>query len=119
MGRIEKRKFKRLKNGVKVIFKILNKREETVLSINIGAGGVCIPLKEKIEPGTFLELGLILPDQHKPFYAFAKVAWQAKVPKRDEKGDFYYETGIHFLRMNLEERKKLIEYVYTRSKNKK
>ena len=113
---MEKRRFRRLKDGVKVIFKIVNKKEDTVSSINIGAGGVCIPLKEKLKPGTLLELGLILPGHQIPFYAFAKVAWQSEVPKKDKDGNFYYETGVQFLRMNLEDRRKLIEYIYKHSK---
>lgn len=115
----ERRRFRRLKNGVRVIFKVLHKKGENELpSLNIGAGGVCVPLKNKLKPGELLELGLILPSEGKPFYSFAKVVWQTSIPKKDDEGNSYFETSVEFVRMNSSDRKKLIRYIYSLLKNK-
>ena len=82
------------------------------MCLNIGAGGMCFALKERIKIGTVLELVLILPGEERPFYSFAKVMWQADVRKKYKDNNFYFETGIRFVRMNAKERKRLINYVY-------
>ncbi len=109
---IERRRYRRIDNTAKVVFKILDKKEEEVEVINVCAGGVCIPLKEKVEKDTFLEIGIILPGQNVPFYAFAKVIWQDKTPMQDNKGNRYFRTGISFIRMNKDDRKKLINHIH-------
>ncbi|MCD6227857.1 MAG: PilZ domain-containing protein [Candidatus Omnitrophica bacterium] len=110
---IERRRYRRIKDGVRVIFKILHKKGEVELdAINVGSGGICVPLGEKVNPDTLIEIGLILPGEKKPFYVFAKVRWQAKLPKRDERGNLYFSTGVMFLKMSREERRKLIQYIY-------
>ena len=108
-----KRKYKRTDKGIKFIFKFLYKKgEKELLCLDIGAGGMSFALKERIKIGTVLELVLILPGEERPFYCFAKVSWQADVRKKYKDNNFYFNTGIRFVRMNAKERKKLIRYVY-------
>ncbi len=115
-----RRKYKRIRGGIKFIFKFLHKKgEEELLSFDVSAGGVSVPLKERIKVGTDLELALILPGESTPFCCIAKVAWQADNPKKGEKGDPYFDTGLSFIRMNPNERKQLIHYVYNSVKEKK
>jgi len=116
---IEKRKYRRARDGVRVIFKILNKKGEIELdTIDVGAGGMCIPLKERVNPNTPIEIGLILPGEKRPFYVFAEVRWQARLPKRDDRGNLYFPTGIMFLKMNKDERRKLIQHIYRSPREK-
>ena len=113
----ERRRFRRVKNGAKVIFKVLEKKgEEDIEVMDIGTGGICIPLPKKLKQHELLELGLILPHQDRPFYVFARVAWQSKFPKKSEDNDTYFETGVEFLRMDFEERKKLVNYIHNNPK---
>lgn len=113
MERKERRQFRRIKGKTRVIFKILRDKGEQVVEIfNMGGGGICIPLGVKVNPGTSLEIGVLLPGEDEPFYVFAEVCWQAEKYIKDECGKSYFETGIKFLRMEGEERKRLINYVY-------
>lgn len=108
----ERRRYRRLKEGVKMVFRILDKSEkEEYKALNFGTGGICLLLREKLEPGMFLELELALPDKKDFFNTSAKVIWCADIPKNDEAGNSYYETGIKFLKMNLSDRKDLIRYI--------
>jgi len=116
----ERRRYLRLKDGVKVIYKKLGIEGEYELpSLNIGAGGLCLPLKEKISPGTLLELGLLLPEDKEPFFCLAKVIWQAEESNKGQDGQQYYETGVEFIRMDLAQRMRIIHYVYPHLRDKK
>lgn len=108
---MERRVFKRIRDGVKVIYKVLEmKREKEVSPIDIGGGGVRLSLKEKLAPSTVLELMLILPDEDHPFYSVGEVIWQRYDATRGQ-----YETGIKFVRMNLEDRRRLIRFVHSKA----
>lgn len=108
----ERRKYPRLKDGVKVIYKRLGiNGEYELLSSNLGGGGVCLPLKERIKPGSLLELGLRLPQDKEPFFCLVKVVWQAEQSEKGKDGQDYYETGVEFLRIDLNQRIRIIRYV--------
>jgi c-di-GMP-binding flagellar brake protein YcgR len=112
---MEKRRFRRIKEGVKVIYKTLGEKDERqVAALDIGAGGLCIPIPKRMAPGTLLELGIFLPHDNLPIFSLAKVAWQHPLPKRDRRGGKYFETGVEFLKMGVEGRRKVIQYVYER-----
>lgn len=111
----DRRRYRRLKEGIRVVFRILDKVEkEESKVLNFSTGGLCLSLRDRLEPGTLLELGLALPDKKDFFYTSAKVVWSSGVPVRDEAGNSYYETGVKFLKMNLSNRKEIIKYIYSR-----
>jgi c-di-GMP-binding flagellar brake protein YcgR len=110
----ERRRYHRIKDGVKVIYKKTGQLGENKIHVlDVGGGGVRLPLQDKMESGTYLELGLILPEQRDSFYVFARVVWQSKEPRKVQDGKEYYETGIEFLKMSLKERLQVIHYVHT------
>jgi hypothetical protein len=74
---IEKRKYKRVINGAKVAYKVMGVKGEYGMStLDMGAGGLRLPLREKIKTGTLLELSISLEDGKEPFFGLVKVAWQ-------------------------------------------
>ena len=110
----ERRRYHRLKDGVKVIYKKTGQLGENKIHVlDVGGGGVRLPLRDRMESGTYLELGLILPEQKDSFYVFAQVVWQSKTPQKGDDGNEFYETGIEFLKMSLKERLQVIHYVHT------
>ena len=113
------RKYRRIKKEVEIIFKTLTDCDEKKFNTtDIGAGGICVHLQKELKPDTMVEIGLKLPGENKFYYIFAKVAWQSKMIKKDKFAKAYYNTGIRFLRMDLEERKKLINFIYAHFINK-
>lgn len=116
----EKRKFPRLTDGVKVVYKFMGvagERKDKV--VDVGQGGIRLLLKEKTKPGTLLELGVSLPQASGIFFALAKVAWQAEKRKLAKDKHLYYETGVEFLKMDMEHKMLMIEYLHNRLKKEK
>jgi c-di-GMP-binding flagellar brake protein YcgR len=112
-----KRRYYRLKNGVKVAYKVTGQPSGNEFqSLDLGGGGVRAWLPERIFSGTTLDISLLLPLEAQDFKALARVAWQLPVPKKEKNGKEYFETGIEFLRMNLKDRLQIIHYVHTRIK---
>lgn len=114
----DRRKYRRINDGIKAVYKIMGIEGEYDLSIlNLSSGGLCIPLNRIINKGTLLELNLNIPREKEPFFALAKVVWQSQIPiKKEDK--VYYETGIEFLRLGLKERMRIIRYIYKKIKKK-
>jgi c-di-GMP-binding flagellar brake protein YcgR len=116
----ERRKFPRLKDGVKVIYKymgVLGEKKDSV--IDVSQGGIRLLLKEKSEAGTLLELGVSIPQDPGPFFALAKVAWQSEKRVIGPDKQLYYETGVEFLKMDMQHKMLMIEYIYNRIKKDK
>ncbi len=110
---IERRRYHRVKDGVRVIYKVLGVNGESRMhALDVGAGGLRLPLKERIKPGTLLELGMLLPQDKEPFFCLTKVVWQADEAQKDKHGQDYYETGVEFVRIDIRQRLRLIHYVY-------
>lgn len=86
--------------------------------INLSGGGLCLPLSQKINKGTLVELNLHVPHEKEPFYALAKVVWQSQASISKE-GKVYYETGIEFLRLGIREKMRIIRYIYNKLKERK
>ena len=116
----EKRQFPRLKNGVKVIYKfmgVLGEKKDD--AVDVSQGGIRLLLKEKVDPGTLLELGMSIPRDPGPFFTLAKVAWQAQKRKLTADKQLYYETGVEFLKMDMQHKMLMIEFIYNRLKKEK
>jgi c-di-GMP-binding flagellar brake protein YcgR len=116
----ERRKFPRLKHGVRVIYKfmgIIGEKKDEV--IDVGQGGIRIFLKDKTEKGTILELAISITSEASPFFALAKVVWQSSKRKFGSDKKLYYETGVEFLKMDMQHKMLMIEYIYSRIKKER
>lgn len=115
----ERRKYSRVRDGVRAIYKVMGVEGEYDLAVlNLSGGGMCLPLSQKMKKGTLLELNLNMPPEKEPFFALAEVVWQSPDPISKE-GKAYYETGIEFLRLGLKDKMRIIRYIYKRLKEKK
>ncbi len=113
----DKRRYRRLRNGVRVIYKVMGEQGESVLPvIDVGGGGIRLLLRDKLRSGELLELGLLMPQDKEPFFILAKVAWQADEPMKTEHDQSMYDTGIEFLKLDIQHRMHLIHYVYEKIK---
>ena len=113
----EKRKFPRVSHGVKVVYKFMGvSGEKEEGAVDIGQGGIRLLLKEKAKPGSLLELGMSLPHDPGLFFTLAKVAWQSEKGKLAPDKEFYYETGVEFVKMDVEHKMLMIQYIHNRLK---
>ncbi len=72
------------------------------VSRNLSVGGINLALKEKLNPGTVIELDLELFENHKPIHAQGKIIWVKKISDKfiKETTDKFFATGIEFLRLH-------------------
>lgn len=109
---MEKRRYYRLKDGVKVEYKVTEAfRAQDLQALDMGGGGIRVEILERLIQGTPVEVKLHLPGGKEVCSATGKVAWQ--LPKKTRFGKDFYETGIEFIRMNLKDRLMVIHYVHT------
>lgn len=117
---IERRRYRRLRDGVRVIYKMLGVMGEYDLpALDVGGGGLCLPLRKRIKIGTHLELGLFLPQDKEPFFCLARVVWQMPDPTKTKDGKDCYETGVEFLKLNLKDRMRIIRYIHRQIRESK
>jgi len=99
----ERRKFRRLRYGVQVEVSYYRKKPgdtdiiRKLKTKDIGAGGIRVALRDKLEVGSLVSLGLTMPGTGKVISCFAQVAWVAAT----DKGEF--ETGFSFIDISNEE----------------
>lgn len=116
----EKRRYYRIKDSkIAVLYKAMDSDvEHTVSILDISGGGMRLPIEGRLKPGTILEISIQLPGENLPFLGVAKVIWQeAKITKTKE-GQDYYETGIEFIRLGIQNRKCLVRYINAKVLNK-
>ena len=70
-------------------------------SKDISGGGMRLPLKEKLAPGTLLEVQLDLLKDEKKILLKARIIWVKPVP---DDVDYSYEAGIEFINIDVSER---------------
>ena len=113
----DRRKYYRVRDErVKVIYKALDpsSKERKVPTVDISAGGMCLALNEKIKLQTMLEISILLPDDNGPLLGLAKVIWQKEEMTRDKRGLSYYETGVGYLKLGFQNRKRIAQFISSR-----
>ncbi|MEK6564272.1 MAG: PilZ domain-containing protein [Candidatus Omnitrophota bacterium] len=109
---MEKRSFPRIKGEISVAYKIMGSSDDgEVRTMDISGGGFRLPMYEKVKPETLVELNISLPSQEAPFYGLAKVIWQSRTAVKGKGGKNYFETGIKFIRVGLNNRKQIVRYI--------
>jgi hypothetical protein len=109
---MEKRKYERIPDGARVVYKVMGvKGEHQTPALDMGTGGLRLNLQEKLDPGTLLELSISLPDDKEPFFGLVKAVWQNPSASKDKNGLTVYETGIEFMKVGLENRRRIVKYV--------
>ncbi|NQS99516.1 MAG: PilZ domain-containing protein [Candidatus Omnitrophica bacterium] len=110
----ERRHFPRLVAAVDVEYKVLPEgarpQTETVTK-NIGAGGICLIVYEKVEVGRILNLKLHLPDTNLVVQAKGKVLWSSYFTMERDARD-RYDLGIEFTEISESDQQKLSLYIF-------
>ena len=88
----ERRVFERFEVDFPLRFKDLDKNTEGVgkiVNISASGGGMFLTAQE-LQPGTSLELWLLIPDKKEPFHTRGKVVWLNEVESA------LYRVGVKF-----------------------
>ena len=115
---LERRKYIRLGELVKIDYKIigLETNQPGCLADNICGGGIRLALKERLSPGTKLDLKIQLPNEKELVRATGEIIW-LDVKKPGTKG-FPFLAGIKFTEIDPFECGKILKFVGNKIQNK-
>lgn len=110
-----KRQFPRIHVGCEVVIHPSGKRKAfRTKTENVGMGGICVLLNERIERFDRCNLGLDLADGEPPIQFSGRSVWI--IPCRDVKSSkMSFDTGIEFLEVDEQNRKRLEAFLCNRS----
>ena len=109
---INRRKFPRANYKCLIsIKKRLTAKTISTHTENIGAGGICVLIKEDLGLFQGVDLELYLADDKTPIKSGGTVVWVVKKSEARQKGAYLYDTGIEFIDIRPEDREKLTDIV--------
>ena len=109
---INRRKFPRA--SYKCLITIKKRLTSKVISTqteNIGAGGICVIIKEDLGLFQGVDLELFLDDNKPPIKCGGTVVWVVKKSEPKQKGAYLYDSGIEFIDVRPEDRDRITEVV--------
>lgn len=102
---INRRKFPRANyRCVITIKRRLTSKEISTHTENVGAGGICVIIKEDLGLFQGVDLELNLDDKKPPVKCGGTVVWVVKKSDPRHKGTQHYDTGIEFIDIRPEDR---------------
>jgi c-di-GMP-binding flagellar brake protein YcgR len=108
---INRRKFPRANYKCLIsIKKRLTAKTISTQTENIGAGGICVIIKEDLGLFQGVDVELYLDDARPPIKCGGTVVWVVKKAS-SKKGNYLYDTGIEFIDIRPEDREKISELV--------
>ncbi len=78
---------------------------------NIGAGGICVLLKEDLGLFQGVDVELFLGEGIPEIKCGGTIVWVVKKTDPKQKGAYYYDTGIEFIDIRPEDREKMSEVI--------
>jgi len=108
---INRRKFPRAAYKCLItIKKRLTSKTISTETENIGAGGICVVIKEDLGLFQGVDVELYLDDNRPPIKSGGTVVWVVK-KSGPKKGAYLYDTGIEFIDVRPEDRERISEVV--------
>ena len=109
---INRRKFPRANYKCLIsIKKRLTAKTISTHTENIGAGGICVLIKEDLGLFQGVDLELYIEEGKPQIKSGGTVVWVVKKSETRPKGGYLYDTGIEFIDMRPEDREKMAEMV--------
>jgi c-di-GMP-binding flagellar brake protein YcgR len=109
---INRRKFPRANYKCLIsIKKRLNAKTISTHTENIGAGGICVLIKEDLGLFQGVDIELFFEDDKPPIKSGGTVVWVVKKTEPKQKGSYVYDTGIEFIDARPEDREKITDMV--------
>lgn len=109
---INRRKFPRANYKCLIsIKKRMNAKTISTHTENIGAGGICVLIKEDLGLFQGVDLELFLSEKDPAVKCGGTVVWVVKKSELKQKGSYLYDTGIEFIDIRPEDREKITDAV--------
>jgi c-di-GMP-binding flagellar brake protein YcgR len=109
---INRRKFPRANyKCVITIKKRLTAKNISTHTENLGAGGICVLLKEDLGLFQGVDLEITLEDSNMPVKCGGTIVWVVKKGEPKQKGSYLYDTGIEFIDIRPEDRDRITAVV--------
>ncbi len=105
----DRRSFPRVLYPCLVKIKTLQGEEQALLAHteNIGVGGICVTVKNEIKLFADVTLEIDLLDSEDHFKAQGRVVWTVRRKSNAEHKPMFYDVGIEFKQVSIEEKKRL------------
>ena len=117
---INRRKFPRANYKCLIsIKKRLTAKTISTQTENIGAGGICVMIKEDLGLFQGVDLELFIDDNKTPVKCGGTVVWVVKKSEPKQKGAYLYDTGVEFIDIRPEDRDKITSAVDNILKNRR
>lgn len=109
---INRRKFPRANYKCLIaIKKRLTSKTISTQTENIGAGGICVIIKDDLGLFQGVDIELYLNDNRPPIKCGGTVVWVVKKSEPRHKGVYLYDTGVEFIDIRPEDRERTSEIV--------
>lgn len=109
---INRRKFPRARYKCLITIKRrLTAKTISTYTENIGAGGICVIIKEDLGLFQGVDLELFLEDDRPPIKCGGTIVWVVKKSEGKQKSNYVYDIGIEFIDIRPEDRDKISEAV--------
>ncbi len=109
----ERRKFVRLDTRIEVTYTRLPDPDlRSVVTRNVGAGGICFFAREALAPGTLVRAAMSLPARQQPVLFTARVIWSEayEVIGKEERRRAV-EVGVQFVDISPEDKEAVMRHV--------
>lgn len=109
---INRRKFPRASyKCLIVIKKRVTSKTISTQTENIGAGGICVIIKEDLGLFQGVDIELFLDDGKPPIKCGGTIVWVVKKTDPKQKGAHLYDTGVEFVDIRPEDRERTSDIV--------
>lgn len=109
---INRRKFPRANYKCTIVIKKrLNARSISTRTENIGAGGICVIIKDDLGLFQGVDIELFLDDGKGPIKCGGTVVWVVKKTDVKQKAAHLFDTGLEFVDMRPEDRERTTDIV--------
>jgi hypothetical protein len=109
---INRRKFPRANYKCTItIKKRLTSKTILTHTENLGAGGICVLIKEDLGLFQGTDLEILLDDNKSPMKCGGTVVWIVKKGEPKQKSSYLYDTGIEFIDIRPEDRDRITAVV--------
>lgn len=115
----ERRQFVRLDARLSVSYRILPSGNQAIQSttLNVSGGGVCVFLDDVLNPGTFLQVDVKLPERERSISFLGEVMWCERIElhaQSTQPGEPSHRSviaGVKCIQITAEDQQELMRYV--------